>query len=623
MALLETQGLRARYGGIEAVHGIDLTVERGTIVALLGANGAGKTSTLRAITGAATAQGTIVFDDAPLRGVRPERAARLGIAHASEGRGTLSEFSVRENLALGAYTDRDAARVRARRRRIHGYFTTDLAEREHQRAGSLSGGEQQQLAIARALMLDPKLMLLDEPSLGLAPILVRGIFDLLRAINREEGLTILLAEQNAAIAPGRRRAALLRARSRPYRRLRSLERTPSRRSHPAIVPWVLSAKATAVRSPLWWSVTPLNAVQAGAHASCAPVSSSSGRPASGRQRFPCICTAAGVTARHFYGGFDLTVEAMLPQIADEIAELAVRAGAERASRTSPARRCSNGSRALSVYFAYLTDDPRRARIYAVESSGVSADVCATHRRATREAFIKMIVPQQSNSLARIREPGCCTERSPVQPTLLQGGSPARPAAASTRCSPADTAVPAQARAIPDRSVEQHGDDRSLQSMRRAPLLDRLDLDPASPRHRHGIVRGRQPDALAGPFAPRDVSDGRGPRSAWSATSCRPSALRSDRGSGWRRWPGTRTATSSCTTRSRAWVPSPTRSTRACIREQARLRHQPRRRPHHLRRPHLRRAPRSTRTAVTEGPHVRRPQRSGTELLPTTLLNVRR
>jgi branched-chain amino acid transport system ATP-binding protein len=181
------------------VHGIDLTVERGTIVALLGANGAGKTSTLRAITGAATAEGTIVFDGASLRGVRPERAARLGIAHAREGRGTLTEFSVRENLALGAYTDRDAARVRARRERIYGYFPW-LAEREHQRAGSLSGGEQQQLAIARALMLDPKLMLLDEPSLGLAPILVRGIFDLLQTINRDEGLTILVAEQNAAIA---------------------------------------------------------------------------------------------------------------------------------------------------------------------------------------------------------------------------------------------------------------------------------------------------------------------------------------------------------------------------------------------------------------------------------------
>lgn len=199
MALLEAQGLRARYGEIEAVHGIDLEVERGSIVALLGANGAGKTSTLRAITGAATAAGTIVFDGSSLHNVTPERAARLGIAHAREGRGTMSEFSIRENLALGAYTSRDATRVRARRDRIHGYFPW-LTEREGQRAGSLSGGEQQLLAIARALMLDPKLMLLDEPSLGLAPIMVRGIFDLLRTINRDEGLTILVAEQNAAIA---------------------------------------------------------------------------------------------------------------------------------------------------------------------------------------------------------------------------------------------------------------------------------------------------------------------------------------------------------------------------------------------------------------------------------------
>ncbi len=199
MPLLDAHGLRARYGEIEAVHGIDLAVERGTIVALLGANGAGKSSTLRALTGAATASGTIVFDGISLRNISPERAARLGIAHAREGRGTMSEFSIRENLALGAYTTRDPARVRARRDRIHGYFPW-LAEREGQRAGSLSGGEQQQLAIARALMLDPKLLLLDEPSLGLAPIMVRGIFDLLQTINREEGLTILVAEQNTAIA---------------------------------------------------------------------------------------------------------------------------------------------------------------------------------------------------------------------------------------------------------------------------------------------------------------------------------------------------------------------------------------------------------------------------------------
>ena len=193
MALLEARGLCARYGEIEAVHGIDLTVE------LLGANGSGKTSTLRALTGAATSGGSIVFDGVALRGVTPERAARLGIAHAPEGRGTLSDFSVAENLALGGYTERSPRRLRARRDRVLEYFPV-LAGRQRQIAGSLSGGEQQMLAIARALMMNPRLLLLDEPSLGLAPLVVRGIFELLRRINRDDGVTILVAEQNAAVA---------------------------------------------------------------------------------------------------------------------------------------------------------------------------------------------------------------------------------------------------------------------------------------------------------------------------------------------------------------------------------------------------------------------------------------
>jgi branched-chain amino acid transport system ATP-binding protein len=197
--LLQARGLTARYGEIEAVHGIDLTLERGTIVALLGANGAGKTSTLRALTGAAASTGTIVFDGAALNGITPERAARLGIAHAPEGRGTLSDFSVAENLALGGYTERSRKRLHARRDRVLEYFPV-LAGRQRQLAGSLSGGEQQMLAIARALMMNPQLLLLDEPSLGLAPLVVRHIFDLLGLINREDGVTILVAEQNAAVA---------------------------------------------------------------------------------------------------------------------------------------------------------------------------------------------------------------------------------------------------------------------------------------------------------------------------------------------------------------------------------------------------------------------------------------
>ncbi len=206
MNLLETRGLRARYGESEVVHGIDLTIERGTIVALLGANGSGKTSTLRALTGAAACAGTIVFNGVELRGLTPERAARLGIAHAPEGRGTLSDFTVAENLALGGYLERSRSRLQARRDRVLAYFPL-LAERRRQLAGSLSGGEQQMLAIARALMMAPQLLLLDEPSLGLAPLVVREIFRLLETINRDDGVTILVAEQNATVALASARSA--------------------------------------------------------------------------------------------------------------------------------------------------------------------------------------------------------------------------------------------------------------------------------------------------------------------------------------------------------------------------------------------------------------------------------
>ena len=198
MPLLETRALHARYGQIEAVHGVDIAVERGAIVALLGANGAGKTSTLRAITGTIKTEGTVLYDGVALQHRTPEDAARLGIAHVPEGRGTLSALTVWENLSLGAYTKSDK-QMRERYKRAAVYFPW-LEERKNQSAGTLSGGEQQMLAIARALMMEPKLMLLDEPSLGLAPMIVRQIFDLLRTINKEDGVSILVAEQNATVA---------------------------------------------------------------------------------------------------------------------------------------------------------------------------------------------------------------------------------------------------------------------------------------------------------------------------------------------------------------------------------------------------------------------------------------
>jgi len=197
-ALLEARGLHARYGEIEAIRGLDLVVNNGAIVALLGANGSGKTSTLRALTGAIKTTGSVVFCGSPLSG-GPEDAARCGVAHVPEGRGTLSSLTVWENLTLGAYLTGDRKRFAARYERVVGYFPW-LAERKAQCAGTLSGGEQQMLAIGRALMMEPKLLLLDEPSLGLGPMIVRDIFALLRTINERDGVTILVAEQNATIA---------------------------------------------------------------------------------------------------------------------------------------------------------------------------------------------------------------------------------------------------------------------------------------------------------------------------------------------------------------------------------------------------------------------------------------
>ena len=199
-ALLEVADLRAGYGEIEALHGVSFQIERGKIAALLGANGAGKSTSLRAICGMTHRSGSVVFDGTSLSGRSPEDVARMGIAHVPEGRGTLSELTVWENVALGGYL-LNASRARERYRRVTQYFPW-INDRKRQPAGTLSGGEQQMLALARAMMMEPKLLLLDEPSLGLAPLIVRDIFTLLAEINRDEGVTVLVAEQNAAMAFG-------------------------------------------------------------------------------------------------------------------------------------------------------------------------------------------------------------------------------------------------------------------------------------------------------------------------------------------------------------------------------------------------------------------------------------
>ncbi len=199
MALLELAGVEAAYGPIKALHGINAHVDEGSIVALLGANGAGKTTTLRAICGMVPTAGRIRFDGRDITGQRPEEVIRLGIAHVPEGRGTLAQLTVWENLRLGAYVRRDGNGVKTDFERVMGYFPW-IRERRNQVAALLSGGEQQMLAIARALMLKPKMLLLDEPSLGLAPIVVRDIFRIVETINREQGLTVLIVEQNASLA---------------------------------------------------------------------------------------------------------------------------------------------------------------------------------------------------------------------------------------------------------------------------------------------------------------------------------------------------------------------------------------------------------------------------------------
>ena len=199
MALLEIRDLHVHYGAVHALHGVSLDVNPGEIVTLIGSNGAGKSTTLRAISGLVRpSQGTITFDGRPIGGMPAHAIVGLGIAQSPEGRGVFSNLTVLENLMVGAYTRSDAAEVKVDLERVFTLFPR-LRERERQIAGTLSGGEQQMLAIGRALLARPRLLLLDEPSLGLAPQVVRTIFAILGEINAR-GTTILLVEQNAHMA---------------------------------------------------------------------------------------------------------------------------------------------------------------------------------------------------------------------------------------------------------------------------------------------------------------------------------------------------------------------------------------------------------------------------------------
>ena len=199
MSLLEVESLYASYGQIGVLQGIDFSVERGQKVAMLGPNGAGKTTVLRALSGMVRTSGRADFDGGSLLRRPTADIARRGVAHVPEGRGTFASLSVTENLKLGAYARHDAGGVREDLERCYGWFPR-LRERERQQAGSLSGGEQQMLALARGLMLRPRLLMLDEPSLGLSPLLTRELFSRLADIAREEGMTVLVVEQNANLA---------------------------------------------------------------------------------------------------------------------------------------------------------------------------------------------------------------------------------------------------------------------------------------------------------------------------------------------------------------------------------------------------------------------------------------
>ncbi|NQW66840.1 MAG: ABC transporter ATP-binding protein [Burkholderiales bacterium] len=197
--LLEVKDLFAGYGATEVLHGLSMKIEEGSITTLLGANGAGKTTTLRALCKMIKVRGRIMFDGQAIEGKATEDIVRLGVAHVPDGRGTFGSLSTEENLQLGSYTRKDKHEVALDQEKMYSYFPR-LKERRNQQAGTLSGGEQQMLAIARALMLRPRLLLLDEPSFGLAPLIVREIFDIMQTINQSDKVTILLVEQNAAMA---------------------------------------------------------------------------------------------------------------------------------------------------------------------------------------------------------------------------------------------------------------------------------------------------------------------------------------------------------------------------------------------------------------------------------------
>ena len=197
--LLEVKDLFAGYGGTEVLHGLSMEIEEGSITTLLGAHGAGKTTTLRALCKMIKVRGQIIFDGQAVEGKATEDIVRLGVAHVPDGRGTFGSLSTEENLRLGSYTRKDKDGVALDMEKMYSHFPR-LKERRNQQAGTLSGGEQQMLAIARALMLRPRLLLLDEPSFGLAPLIVREIFDIMQTINQSDKVTILLVEQNAAMA---------------------------------------------------------------------------------------------------------------------------------------------------------------------------------------------------------------------------------------------------------------------------------------------------------------------------------------------------------------------------------------------------------------------------------------
>ena len=199
MALLVLEDVQARYGAIKALHGVSLAVEEGQAVSLLGANGAGKTTTLRAISGTVRTKGDVTFAGKSIAGRSPESIARLGIAHVPEGRGIYGELTVSENVLLGGAIRRDRRAVKRDAARALEHFPR-IAGRPRQQAGTLSGGEQQMLALARALVSRPRLLLLDEPSLGLAPTVIQEVFRIVRLLNQEQGLAVLVVEQNARIA---------------------------------------------------------------------------------------------------------------------------------------------------------------------------------------------------------------------------------------------------------------------------------------------------------------------------------------------------------------------------------------------------------------------------------------